>query len=90
MITRGDADHTVTGTLELRGCGALHIAHGHGEGDKGRRDVKLFEGAGHGVLAANRAGAQIHLSHQSAQHGGHRLAPAFRLVTQFLEILLEA
>ena len=90
MITRGDADHTVTGTLELRGGGALHIAHGHGEGDKGRRDVKLLERAGHGVLAANRAGAQIHLSHQSAQHGGHRLAPPFRLVTQFLEILLEA
>ena len=57
MITRGDADHTVTGTLELRGGGALHIAHGHGEGDKGRRDVKLLERTGHGVLAANRASA---------------------------------
>ena len=90
MITRGDADHTVTGTLELRGCGALHIAHGHGEGDQGRRNVKLLERAGHGVLAADRAGAQIHLGHQSAQHGGHRLAPPFRLVTQLLEILLEA
>ena len=57
MITRRDADHTVTGTLELRGCGAFHVAHGHGEGDKGRRNVKLFERAGHGVLAADCASA---------------------------------
>ena len=65
MITRGDADHTVTGTLELRGGGALHIAHRHGEGDQGRRNVQLFERAGHGVLAADRARAQIHLGHQA-------------------------
>lgn len=90
MITRGDADHTVTGTLELRGGGALHIAHRHGEGDQGRWNVKLLERAGHGVLAADRARAQIYLGHQGAQHGGHRLAPPFRLVTQLLEILLEA
>ena len=90
FIARGDADHMVTGTLELRGGGALHIAHGHGEGDQGRWNVKLLEGAGHGILAADRARAQIHLSHQSTQHGGHRLAPAFRLVAQLLEVLLEA
>ena len=90
LIARGDADHTVAGALELGGGGALHIAHRHGEGDQGRWNVKLLERAGHGVLAADRASAQIHLGHQSAQHGGHRLAPPFRLVTQLLEILLEA
>ena len=80
LVARRDADHTVTSALELWGSGTLHVAHRHGEGDQGRRNVQLFERTGHGVLAADCASAQIHLSHQSAQYGGHRLAPTLRLV----------
>ena len=36
------------------------------------------------------APAQVHLGHQRAEYGGRRLAPAFRLVAQLLEVLLEA
>ena len=80
----------MAGALEFGGGSALHIAHRHGEGNQGRRNVKLLEGAGHGVLAADRTRTQIDLGHQGAQYGGHRLAPALRFIAQLLEILLEA
>ena len=90
QVARRDAHDTVIGVLEFRGGGALHVAHGHGEGDQRRRHVEILERTGHGVLAADGAGAQVHLGHQCAEHGGRRLAPAFRLVAQLLEVLLEA
>ena len=36
-------------------------------------------------LAADGAGAQVHLAN-SAEYGGRRLAPAFRLTRSFLEV----
>ncbi|MDU4248924.1 MAG: hypothetical protein E7I19_17160, partial [Thomasclavelia ramosa] len=90
QVARRDAYDTVIGVLEFRGGGALHVAHGHGEGDQRRRHVEILERTGHGVLAADGAGAQVHLGHQRAEYGGRRLAPAFRLVAQLLEVLLEA
>ena len=90
QVTRCDTHNTVVGTLELGGGGALHVAHGHGEGNQRWRHVEILERAGHGVLTADSTGAQINLGHQRTEHGGRRLAPAFRLVAQLLEVLLEA
>ena len=80
----------MTSALELWGSGALHVAHRHGEGDQGRRNIKLLERARHGILAADRAGTKINLSHQRTEHCGHRLAPTGRLIAKLLEIFLEA
>lgn len=87
QIAWRDADHTVAGVLELRRRGTVHVADRHGEGDEGGRHIEVFEGAGHGILAANGADPEVHLRHEGAEHGRKRFAPALRLVAQLLEIL---
>ena len=90
QIARRDAHDAVAGLLELGGGGVAHVAHRHGEGDQRRRHVEILEAAAHRILASDRADAQVGLRHQRAEHRGHRLAPAGRIILELAEILLEA
>ncbi len=90
MVHGGDADHTVARRLELGGSGAAHVTDRHGERDQRGRHIQVLERAGHGILAADRARAQVDLGHERAQHGGDRLAPTVGFVAQLLEVFLEA
>lgn len=49
----------------------------------------MLEGAGHRVLSSDRRDAELALSLQSSEQSRHRLAPALRVVSSLLEILLE-
>ncbi len=89
LVAGGDAYHAVAGRLELRGGDVGHVSQRHGKADQGGRHVQVLEGAGHGVLAANGANAQVHLGHEGAQDRGRGLAPALGLVAELLEVLLE-
>ena len=84
-----NADNAAASLLELGRRHAIDMAHGRCKAHQRRRDIKLLEAAGHGVLAANGANAQINLSHKRAKNGSRRLAPTLRLGAQALEILLE-
>ena len=65
------------------------MAEARGERHERGRDVEVLEAAGHGVLAADRADAEVDLRHEGAEDGGHGLAPALGLVAELLEVLLE-
>lgn len=77
--------------------GALEFGRGHaidwaacgGERNERGRYVELFEGARHGVLAADRAHFSIDLRHERAEHGRNRLTPTRGLFTKAFEVFLE-
>ena len=84
-----DFDHAVAGALELRARCTVDGAHAGAEGHERRRDVEVFEAAGHAILASDRPDAQVDLSHEGAEHGLGGLAPALGHIAQLFEVLLE-
>ena len=52
--------------------------------------MQVLKGTAHGVLAADCGDAKAHLSLESAEQGGKRLAPALGGLSKPLEILLKA
>ena len=79
----------MAGALELGRRHAADLAHRRGKGHERGRHVELLEAAGHGVLAADGADAQVDLRHERAQHGCRGLAPTLRVAAQAFEVLLE-
>ena len=90
VIVRGEESHRMAGGLEFVGDNVAGFGGGDGEGDERGRHVEIFEGAGHGVLAADSGDAQLHLCPEGAQKRGHGLAPALRLPAQALKVFLKA
>ncbi len=88
-ILAGDPHQVIAGGLQLRRGHPVDMADGRGEGHERRRHIQILEGAGHGILAADGAHAEIDLGHKGAEHGRHGLAPALRILAQLLEVLLE-
>ena len=86
---RNEHRHIVTSALELGSYKILRVVDRDGEGNECRRNVDMLEGAGHRVLSSDRRDAELALSLQSSEQSRHRLAPALRIVSRFLKILLE-
>ena len=86
---RREADEDVAGLLHFRGNDVAGLLRGDREGNESRRDVQLLKGAGHGVLAADGADAEVHLGIEGAEQGGEGLAPALRIAAGLFEILLQ-
>ena len=80
----------MTRALEFRSYKILRVVDRDGEGNECRRNVDMLEGAGHRVLSSDRRDAELALSLQSSEQSRHRLAPALRVVSRLLEILLES
>ena len=75
--------------LELRRRDRADLPACGGEAHERRRDVERLEAAGHGVLAADGADAQIDLGHERAKKRGEGLAPALGHIAQAAEVFLE-
>ena len=65
------------------------LGGGDGERDQRRGNVQPLEGAGHRVLAADRADAECHLRLKRAEQRRKRLTPPGSVASGMLEILLE-
>ena len=81
-ITRnGHHDDLVARIFELgREC-FVCVHDRNGESDEGRRDVQVFKGAGHRILAADCGNAHLMLRAQRAEKSRKGLAPLLRLRT---------
>ena len=88
-VLRDHNNHLVVGVLELRRGHAVDLAQAGGKRDQRGRHVEVLERAGHGVLAANGANAQVKLGHKRAEKSGRGPAPALGVVAELLEVLLE-
>ena len=66
--------------LEFGGDDLPHLPRRHREGDERGRNVDVFEGAAHGVLAADGSDAEIELRLERAEERRERLAPALGIV----------
>ena len=89
LVSGGEQRYAAAGLLELGGGHGVHGAHGSGKANQRGRNVQVVEAAGHGVLAADGANAQVDLGHQGAQQGAGGHAPALGDVAQLAEVLLE-
>ena len=90
LVLRNRQQHGVVADgLERAGDRLAGLRHRHRKADKRRRDIEIFKGAGHTVLAANRRQTEVQLRGECAEQGCGRLAPALRLIVQALEVLLE-
>ena len=89
LIRRRDQHHAISRSLELSGHNAVHVSASRGEADKCRRYIQVFKAAGHRVLAANGANAQVNLRHERAQKRRRGFAPARRIFAQAAKVFLE-
>ncbi len=87
-VAAAEAVHRVSRLLELRRDNFPRLNGGDSEGDQGRGDIQVQEGAGHGVLAADGRRAEVHLGLHGPQEGHKGLAPAVRVAPQLLEVFL--
>ena len=84
-----DCDYLAASCLELGAGDAVQVVNCGCEADQGGGNVQVLEAAGHGVLAADGAAAQVDLCVQGAQQGCQGLAPTLCVGAQLLEVLLE-
>ena len=89
LVRRRNQRHAISRSLELSGHNAVHVSASRGEADKRRRYIQVLKAAGHRVLAANRANAQVNLRHERAQKRCRRFAPARGVFAQAAEVFLE-
>ena len=77
VVQRGVADQVevVAFPFQFRRDDRSGIHRGDTEGHQGGRNVNVFEGAAHGILAADGRKAEGHLHLQGTQQGRQRLAP---------------
>ena len=80
----------MAGLLEFRGDHLLDIACGHGKGDQCGRNIQLFKGTGHGILAADGCEPELQLGLKCPQKRSGRLAPAVRALAGMQEVFLES
>ena len=69
--------------LELGRDDFCRLPRRHRKGDEGGRHVDMLEGTAHGVLAADRGDAELHLRLERAQKRRQRLSPALGVVPRF-------
>ena len=89
LVRRRNQHHAVSCSLELGRHNAVHVSAGRSEADKRGRHVQVLKAAGHGVLAANGANAQVNLRHKRTQKRRRRFAPARGIFAQAAEVLLK-
>ena len=75
--------------LELRRNCPIRLHGSNGEGSERRRDVDMFKGAAHRVLAADGRNAHFMLRPECAEKRDEGAAPLFSILSEVLEILLK-
>ena len=79
----------MTCRLELGRDDVLHLVGGNGKGNQCRGNIEILKAAGHAVLAADGADAEVHLRLERTKQCRKRLSPALAVRAGLLKILLE-
>ena len=80
--------YLIAGLLERGRNDIPHIDRGDAEGNEGRGDMDMFEGAAHRVFSADGRESEGCLHLQRAEKGAQRLTPGMGVLRHALEVLL--